>query len=80
MAALLTLLSVKQTHKFDVRPEWLNPVASSLLSKQMTRPGGILGILNVMLGRSEQGKYISPPLWECDFAHALTAPYSRCAI
>lgn len=56
MAALLTLLSSKKGSKGGAKPAWLNPAVSSLLSKQVARPGGILGLLNVMLGRAEQGK------------------------
>lgn len=56
MAALFTLLSAKSTGKGGIKPAWLNPAVSSLLSRQIARPGGILGLLNVMLGRAEQGK------------------------
>lgn len=56
MVALLTLLSSKKSSKGDIKPGWLNPAVSSLLSQQVARPGGILGILNVMIGRAEQGR------------------------
>lgn len=57
MVALLTLLSSKKSSKGDTKPAWLNPAVSSLLSQQVARPGGVLGILNVMLGRAEQGRF-----------------------
>lgn len=56
MAALLTLLSPKKGSRGDIKPIWLNAAVSSLLSRQIARPGGIVGILNVMLGRAEQGQ------------------------
>lgn len=56
MAALFTLLSSQKAGRGAIKPAWVNLAVSSLLSKQIARTGGILGILNVMLGRTDQGK------------------------
>lgn len=61
MAALFTLLSSNKGRRGDVKPGWVNAAVSSLLSKQISRSGGLLGILNVMLGRTEEGQPQSLP-------------------
>ena len=60
MAALLsvlaTLKSEAATSGIKTKRDWLAPIVSSLLSKQLMRPGGITGLLNVLLGKSETGQ------------------------
>lgn len=53
MAALFALLSSSSASRKVSEKTWLPSAVSALLSRQLIRPGGILGLLNVLLGRSE---------------------------
>lgn len=59
MAALLTFLSVANSVKAadvaEIKQDWLAPVATTLLSRQLSRPGGVIGLLNVVIGKAEKG-------------------------
>ena len=54
MASLFTLLGGSK--QSPTRPAWLSDRIASALSVQLMRPGGILGLLNVLLGRSGSGR------------------------
>lgn len=57
LGTLLALLaSQRSASKDKIQQKWLVHMLSSLLSKQLLRKGGILGLLNVLLGRSESGE------------------------
>ena len=56
MTALFTLLAPQKGAHGSSRAEIQRRV-SSLLSRQLVRPGGVLGLLNVLLGRAESGEY-----------------------